>query len=839
MKKVTMFLTALLLMISLIAQPSISFAKTHNDESLFKSLVENENMKSRILWYDLNANIERLNTPEKIANIVEKTANANFNMIVLDVKGTNGFVAYPSKYSPHISQSKHPRYTSANLSPDFDLIAEVLKEAKMYDLEVHININTFSAGSIPDQEGPSIENKDWQTVVYDVTQTISNQENHTHSIDGFNVTRQTDYLVIYTPDEYEESPANRWGVELVVKDDVVVDVLDRNETDEDAPEIPENGYIVSANGAARNWVLNHFKEGDTLIIDEAKPELKLVSETNRTAAFMNPIHPEVKEYTWDTIREIVEKYDIDGITLDRARYNDIYTDFSDLSRKEFEKAINQEIDNWPEDIFTIEVDEKLEKEIIPGKFYKEWIKWRAQNIEQYFAETRELVKSIKPDVYFNTYVGSWHPLYYSEGVNWASKNYRPDYDWATGDYHETGYADHLDFLMTGLYYPDVYISDLEGTGLEDWYSVEGAANISMEATQYELPTYGALYLLQYYDANDPEGSKEKLKKAIHMAEKNTHGIMIFDLVYLEPEWYDWWDVMEEVFDEKTFSPHAYTKIQELENLLREAKKITNDEGQYTKRSFQHLLDQIELTYNEIKSAKEFETVIDDLQQVIDQLADTTELRKVIAEAEKFLNKEEFTNASYKSLEEAIHQAEMALKNAETKEEVSHVIDALKETIDGVVKVSDLRDLVEEAKGKLKYGKYTETSSDAVKEAIQKAKSVLEEGVTEAEVFQAMKDLEKALSDLEEIKKEPEEDKEKDKEVDKEGPTKPEKDKDTEDVCTGLPGKDEEKDQDQTQDAGKTLPETSTTMYNYLFIGFILIVLGTIGFIIYRNRSMVE
>ena len=33
-----------------------------------------------------------------------------------------------------------------------------------------------------------------------------------------------------------------------------------------------------------------------------------------------------------------------------------------------------------------------------------------------------------------------------------------------------------------------------------------------------------------------------------------HGIMIFDVVYLEM--YDWWWVMEEAFKEKTKAPHT-------------------------------------------------------------------------------------------------------------------------------------------------------------------------------------------------------------------------------------------------------------------------------------------
>ncbi|MCS2785925.1 hypothetical protein NXX22_26670 [Bacteroides thetaiotaomicron] len=52
------------------------------------------------------------------------------------------------------------------------------------------------------------------------------------------------------------------------------------------------------------------------------------------------------------------------------------------------------------------------------------------------------------------YVGAWYSSYYTSGVNWAS----PKYDtsayypkWATADYKNYGYADHLDYIFLGAY----------------------------------------------------------------------------------------------------------------------------------------------------------------------------------------------------------------------------------------------------------------------------------------------------------------------------------------------------------------------------------------------------
>ncbi|MFC4025098.1 alpha amylase family protein [Oceanobacillus longus] len=544
-KKFKKFFWVLLATMLVLLSVNTVHAENQSREKVLENLVGNKNMKARILWYDLSANIENLNSKEKVADIVGKTAKANFNTIVLDVKNSTGFVAYPSEYSPHLSTSTIPGYDK--FPEGYDLIETVLQEAKKYDMEVHLNINTFSAGSVPYHQGPSIDHPEWQTVVYDVNRILADEDGNINRIDGFDRERRTNQLIIYTPEANEVSPANRWGLDVKVEDGIVVDIIDQVIVGDQEVVVPEDGYVVSAHGTARQWVLENFDIGESLDITQTETDLKPVEETNATAAFMNPINPEVKDYNWNVITELLTNYDIDGITLDRARYNNIYTDFSDLSREKFEAEIGQQVENWPEDIFTVEYNGN-QKVNVPGPHYQEWIKWRAENIHDFFEETKDLVKSKDQDVLFNTYVGSWHPLYYSEGVNWGSKKYTPEYDWAAPDYNETGYAGHLDFLMTGLYYGDVTIEESDAKGLPYWYSVEGAADLSMEVTQYDTFTYGSLFLLQY------ENRPEAFKKAIEMTEDKMHGIMLFDLVYIEM--YDWWPLLEEVFDEQTKAPHT-------------------------------------------------------------------------------------------------------------------------------------------------------------------------------------------------------------------------------------------------------------------------------------------
>ena len=46
-------------------------------------------------------------------------------------------------------------------------------------------------------------------------------------------------------------------------------------------------------------------------------------------------------YALSFVKEIVEKYDIDGYSLDYCRYPNMYGDFSDFSRKDFEKYLGE------------------------------------------------------------------------------------------------------------------------------------------------------------------------------------------------------------------------------------------------------------------------------------------------------------------------------------------------------------------------------------------------------------------------------------------------------------------------------------------------------------------
>ncbi len=275
--------------------------------------------------------------------------------------------------------------------------------------------------------------------------------------------------------------------------------------------------------------------------------IPITLQKQKYSAMVNPSLEQVQEYELKIIEEVVKKFDIDGIVLDRVRYDGIYADFSDSSRVKFESWLGKKI-NFPDDIFKIQGDS-----IVRGRYFKEWIKWRALTIKKFFERARKVVKSLKPNVLFGDYAGSWYLSYYELGVNWASEKYKPNFDWATKDYNETGYAELLDFLCSGLYFYEVTKEEVESKDMIDasklteagmkpgknvWYSVEGAGELVKKVTMNVIPVYGSLYVEQY------KGEPERFKRAIKMALVKTDGVMIFDLVHIEN--YSLWDDLKEV-----------------------------------------------------------------------------------------------------------------------------------------------------------------------------------------------------------------------------------------------------------------------------------------------------
>lgn len=281
---------------------------------------------------------------------------------------------------------------------------------------------------------------------------------------------------------------------------------------------------------------------------------------HKYSTMINPANSEVQQYEIDILKELVTNFPLlDGIILDRVRYDCIESDFSDLSRTLFESYINSKVENFPQDIFTWSKDDKGKSKIVEGKLHKQWLEWRVSVIYNFLSMAKKEVKKINPGISFGDYTGAWYPTYYEVGVNWASNKYDPskEYAWATEKYRDFGYAELLDLYTTGCYFFEVTKDEVAtlnveeakrseagmGKGKEPWYSVEGSAELANKVTMKAVPVYGGLYVEQYKERN----SAEQFAKAASMCLKMTDGLMIFDIVHLIK--YNWWEAMKKGIEE--------------------------------------------------------------------------------------------------------------------------------------------------------------------------------------------------------------------------------------------------------------------------------------------------
>lgn len=298
--------------------------------------------------------------------------------------------------------------------------------------------------------------------------------------------------------------------------------------------------VVYEDSTKAGWqTISHLPEGFAKITDQK----------TKYSAMINPALKQVRDYEMSILKELVSSYPkLDGIILDRVRFDNLNADFSDSSRVAFENYISKPVDNYPADIYSFEGKERKD-----GKLYKQWLEWRASIIHDFIYSARNELKAINPNITFGDYTGSWYPLYFDVGVNFASKDYDPskEFDWATDKYKNFGYAEALDLFTTGNYYFEVDKSELKSqndstkktleSGLvvekEDWYTVEGSAELVNKVTMGKVPVYAGLYVEQYKDHPD------QFVKALRMCRAKSQGSMIFDIVHIIN--YGWWNELKE------------------------------------------------------------------------------------------------------------------------------------------------------------------------------------------------------------------------------------------------------------------------------------------------------
>lgn len=303
-----------------------------------------------------------------------------------------------------------------------------------------------------------------------------------------------------------------------------------------------NVFVGGHNYFDRGQTYTDHPEWASMVYTPQKGIVSIMTEKHKYSAMINPIHPGFQKHILNVLTELVKKYPgLDGLMLDRVRYDGITADFSDLSKEAFQQYIGKKLKRFPEDIFEWVKNNDSDQEYVinRGDYFLKWIEWRANVIKSFMARARDEVKSVNPKISFGTYTGAWYPSYYEVGVNFASSKYDPsnDFDWATKEYKNSGYAELIDLYATGNYYTDITIKEAlrnnksvwnetdsrahKGT----WYSVEGSCE-KLRSILLDNKFMGGILVDQFY--NDPF----KLSKTIEMNLEKSDGLMVFDIVHI-------------------------------------------------------------------------------------------------------------------------------------------------------------------------------------------------------------------------------------------------------------------------------------------------------------------
>lgn len=259
--------------------------------------------------------------------------------------------------------------------------------------------------------------------------------------------------------------------------------------------------------------------------------------TNKTkvGAFLNPVRQDSRDYAMGVLTEIVSNYDVDGLALDYCRFPDMESDFSAESRDAFEKYLGSSVENWPADIFTY--DEQGER--IPGKYYNEWLAFRAGVISDFIHNVSDTIKSIKPEIELNYWAASWIHAIEKNGQNWASprSEWCKAYPYGSDAYQQTGFAPALDNFLVGAYLERVY-------GPDDNESVEYALNRADSVIMGDCHVIGSIQSINHSaDPSDPHN----LVNAVKCCLENSEGLMVFDIVHIINR--DQWAEIKQAIDE--------------------------------------------------------------------------------------------------------------------------------------------------------------------------------------------------------------------------------------------------------------------------------------------------
>ncbi len=544
--------------------PALPLDEAHNGYGIAQGTARAKNLQGRVLWIDGTANLDRVNSADKITALMAQIKSAGFNTVVLDVKPIVGYTLYPSQYAPKLTNWK-----DRIMAAGFDPLAVMVNRGHAQGLQVEANFSTFSEGHRDFRIGLGYQHPDWQTVLYEPLLTVTSDAKgaapFSLSDRANTLPRAPEQLEVYTDLARIGRPLPGTLVALLDANMRVVAQIDGASLGAVSANVPPGGSALAGVGPAAIFLRQYANVGAQIGFQSA-PQFVLISQRpeEQVPLMVNPNNPDVQSRLQNIITEVAKNYAVDGVIFDdRLRYAGINADFSPLTRAQFEKYLGHAV-NWPDDVFRYAVAyPSLDRTIVPGPDYDAWLVFRTQTIRNWLASTVAAVKTIKPAMTVGIYCGSWYPQYPLLGSNWASPDFAGGFRFLSPSYQQTGFAGLVDWITTGCYYPAGTIADAVASGQLPGNSVEAAGQFSNRVVDDQTWVYAGISLDQF------NRHPELLARALQGAAASTQGVMVFDLSHNIDQF---WPTFSAAFSVPEAAPHSVAGLLDTVRQQRAAQK---------------------------------------------------------------------------------------------------------------------------------------------------------------------------------------------------------------------------------------------------------------------------
>ena len=266
-----------------------------------------------------------------------------------------------------------------------------------------------------------------------------------------------------------------------------------------------------------------------------------MDDTETGPRFLDPANPAVQEFLLTLLGELASYEGLDGIVLDRCRYDDhnLYAGYTDAAKEAFTAYLGDAPSSWP-------VIPRGQTYITnPSTLQKNWLTFRCKVMHDFIAKAAEKVHAVNADVRFGVYVGAWFSEYYRSGVNWSSPKYElkkneSSYKWVPDNYQKTGFANLLDFIFLGAYAGTDSVH-----GSTEW-TMEGFAKLGAKRLCGDVPFAAGPDIgnSSGFESGHQEALIPDIVKTMLGA---SDGLFIFDLCHIRS--FDYWDAFKEGIDQ--------------------------------------------------------------------------------------------------------------------------------------------------------------------------------------------------------------------------------------------------------------------------------------------------